>query len=319
MKRYLSDTSFKISTGFLLATLALLSILAFALQGELRQKLEDNSSKQVEASGNAIIAELVRQTSLVHSLAEGLGVVVNSIPFSDLLYHQLLPQLIDINNTNNLVAGGGIWPEPNELDPNKKRNSYFWGKNKSGELDFYDDYNLEGGKGYRNEEWYVPAKFLSKNSCYWSRSYIDPFSKEPMVTCTTPIHRNDKYIGASTIDMKLAGLHDFLLHQSKNLGGYVFLVDQNNKFISFPDNSYILKEDSSDLIDINELASRQPKFKYLAERLHKVSHETFSIAPGYEEQHQLMTDYFDFNSYQVSPKQAEVMASSILNPIQEKF
>lgn len=317
MKRYLSDTSFKISTGFLLATLSLLAILAFVLQGELRQKLEDNSSKQVEANGNAIIAELVRQTSLVHSLAKGLGVVVSSTPFSDRLYHQLLPQLIDINNTNSLVAGGGIWPEPNQLNPNKKRNSYFWGKNRLGILEFYNDYNLEDGKGYRNEEWYVPAKFLSSKSCYWSRSYIDPYSKEPMVTCTTPIHKDNNFIGASTIDMKLEGLDDLLLKQSENIGGYVFLVDQNNKFISFPSTDLILKQDRSDLININALASKQPKFEYLAERLHKISNDNFLIAPEYKKQHQDMASYFNLNSYQVSQQQAEIMASAILNPVQK--
>ncbi len=317
MKRYLSDTSFKISTGFLLATFALLSILAFVLQGELRQKLESDSSKRVEASGNAIVAELVRQTSLVHSLAESLAVVVNSIPFSDQTYHQLLPQIIDINNSNSLVAGGGIWPEPKQLDPNKERNSYFWGKNKNGSLDFYNDYNLEGGKGYRNEEWYVPAKFLDGESCYWSRSYIDPFSKEPMVTCTLPIHKDDKYIGASTIDMKLEGLHHFFQKQSEHIGGYVFLIDQNNKFISFPKSVSILKEDSPTLLNINEFTEKQPQFQDLAARLIDISEKTFITRNEFKKQHQSMSSYFNDNSYQVSPEQADVMASSIINPIKE--
>ncbi len=317
MKRYLSDTSFKISTGFLLATFALLSILALVLQGELRQKLESDSSKQVEANGNAIVAELVRQTSLVHSLAESLAVVVNSIPFSDKLYHQLLPQLIDINNSNSLVAGGGIWPEAKQLDPNKDKNSYFWGKNKDGTLDFYNDYNLDDGKGYRHEEWYVPAKFLADDSCYWSRSYIDPFSKEPMVTCTIPIHKNNQYIGASTIDMKLEGLHQFFQKQSENIGGYVFLVDQNNKFISFPQSGGILKDNNSALINITEFSLKQPQFEHLAERLLDLSQQTLVTPPKFDKQHQTMAAYLTNNSYQVSPQQADIMASSIINPIKE--
>jgi diguanylate cyclase (GGDEF)-like protein len=319
MKHYLSDTSFKISTGFLLATLTLLAIFAFVLQGELREKLESDSSKQVKASGNAIVAELVRQTSIVKSLAEGLGAVVNSTPYSDTLYHQLLPELIGINNSNALVAGGGIWPEPNTLDPDKERNSYFWGKNGKGQLDFYDDYNLENSNGYHNEEWYLPAKYLSRDSCYWSRSYIDPFSKEPMVTCTTPMLKNNQYIGATTIDMKLKGLHDFFQEQSKNLGGYVFLVDQNNNFIAFPKNEYIKKLDNSGLIDISELASKQPKFKKLADRLLKISQQTSKIQPKDIQQRKSMTAYFDANSYQISNTQAETMATAIINPLGDKL
>ena len=160
MKRYLSDTSFKISIGFLLATMTLLLILAAVLEGQLREKLERDSSKQVEASGNAIVSDLIRKTSLIHSLAESLTAAVKSIPYSDQTYHQLLPQLIDLNNANSLVAGGGIWPEPYQLDSSKEKNSYFWGKNTDGSLDFYNDYNLANGNGYHNEEWYLPAKYL---------------------------------------------------------------------------------------------------------------------------------------------------------------
>jgi diguanylate cyclase (GGDEF)-like protein len=319
MKRYLSDTSFKISIGFLSATMALLSILAFVLQSELREKLERDSSKQIEASGNAIVADLVRQTSLIHSLAESLGAAVTSLPYSNTSYHQLLPKLINSNSTNNLVAGGGIWPEPKALDPKKDRNSYFWGKSNEGQLKFYNDYNLEGGKGYRNEEWYVPAKFLTNNSCYWSRSYIDPFSKEPMVTCTMSMHKGDQYIGASTIDMKLEGLHQFFQQQSEKLGGYVFLVDQNNKFISFPNTEEILKDKEPGFININEFATRNPSFKHLANRLHELSEKTLKTLPEYNDQHQSMARYFRKNSYQVSDKQAEIMAAAIINPIKDNL
>lgn len=105
MKQYLSDTSFKISIGFIVATMTLLLTLAYVLQGELRQKLERDSSKQVEANGNAIVAELVRQTSLIHSLAESLTAAVISIPYSDATYRQVLPNLINIDISSNLVAG----------------------------------------------------------------------------------------------------------------------------------------------------------------------------------------------------------------------
>ena len=321
MKPYLSDTSFKISTAFVVATLTLLMILAYVLQGELRQRLEGDSSKRVEAHGNSIVAELVRQTSLVHSLAESLTAAVTSIPYEDASYHQLLPKLISIKKSADLVAGGGIWPEPNTLAPNKDRNSYFWGKNEQGELVFYDDYNLATGKGYRNEEWYVPAQFLDK-SCYWSRSYIDPFSKEAMVTCTLPIRKNGEYIGATTIDMNLKGLNTFFQQQSKKLGGYVFLVDQNNKFISFPQSekflSKSLKDESQPTVaNVSELAATQPKFMQLAEHLKNLSEKIYHTHPEFEHQHQAMATYFNDNSYQVTDQQAHIMASSILNHLDE--
>ena len=317
MKRYLSDTSFKISIGFLLATMTLLLILAGVLEGQLREKLERDSSKQVEASGNAIVSDLIRKTSLIHSLAESLTAAVKSIPYSDQTYHQLLPQLIDLNNANSLVAGGGIWPEPYQLDSSKEKNSYFWGKNTEGSLDFYNDYNLANGNGYHNEEWYLPAKYLADDSCYWSRSYVDPFSKEPMVTCTVPIHKDGQYMGASTIDMKLEGLNTYFSQQANELGGYVFLVDQNNKFISFPQIDSILKNKQSEFINVNELASQHPAFTYLADRLVKLAKKVFTIKPEHEIQRQKMAEYFKETGDQISGNQANIMASSIINPVKE--
>ena len=255
MKNILSDTRFKILACFLLATFALMALLGFVLESELRKNLEEETYKQMEANGNTIVSELIYQTGLVNTLAESLASSIDAIPYSESTYHQLLPKLIDIKNGNELIAGGGIWPEPDALTPNTIRGSFFWGKDKTGKLEFYNDYNLPTGNGYHNEEWYVPAKFLKPGRCYWSRSYTDPYSKEPMVTCTVPLLKNNLYIGATTIDMKLDGIQDFLSKKSSATGGYVFLVDQNNKFISFPDSSLIKQDDGVDNINTQTFAT----------------------------------------------------------------
>jgi diguanylate cyclase (GGDEF)-like protein len=315
MKRYLSDTSFKISTGFVLATITILAIFAYVLQGELREKLENDSFKEINASGNTIVAKLVQQTSLVKSLAQSIRAVASATPYSDELYHQLFPNLIGIDLSKAIIAGGGIWPEPNTLDINKQKNSYFWGKNDLGKFDFYNDYNLENGEGYHNKEWYVPAKYLTHDSCYWSQSYIDPFSKEPMVTCTVPILKQNQFTGAVTIDMKLEGLHELLKKQSKNIEGYVFLIDQNNKFITFPETQYIKKSDNTGLLDVSELASNHPVFQDLSDQLLKISENTTAISPNDYLLHQNMATYFNEQSYQVSNRQSSTMAAVIIDPM----
>lgn len=319
MKRYLSDTSFKISIGFLVATLTLLAIFSIVLQGELREKLESDSSKHVTGMGNAIVAELVHKTSLVKSLAENLAASVASVPYSDTLYHQLLPELISSSHTNGLVAGGGVWPEPYAVDPKRQRNSYFWGKDSKEKLVFYNDYNLPEGMGYHNEEWYVPARYLAPQTGYWSRSYTDPFSKQPMVTCTSPIYKQGQFIGAATIDMKLDGLQALLSNESKNIGGYSFLIDQNNKFITFPDNQYIEKSGHSDLLNITELASNQPVFSKLAKKLLAISKHTSKLPSEDALFHHSMAIYFDENSYQISSSQAKIIATSVINPLKDSL
>ena len=292
-----------------------MALLGFVLQGELRKKLEEESYKQVEANGNTIVAELIRQTAVVNTLAENLAASIDVLPFSETRYHQLLPRLINSSNAKALIAGGGIWPEPHALQEDTIRGSFFWGKNRQGKLTFYDDYNLAQGAGYHNEEWYVPARYLSPGRCYWSRSYTDPYSKEPMVTCTVAMMKDQQYIGASTIDMKLAGLQGFFETKAQAIGGYVFLVDQNNKFISYPDDTVIKQTDSLDNIDIEVLAIRQPAFKSMASHLGNLTAAARETDIETREKRSVMSSYFEKASYQVSKKQADIMAAAILDPM----
>ena len=64
--------------------------------------------------------------------------------------------------------------------------AFFWGREADGSLKYFDDYNDMNGPGYHNEEWYVPARFLKPKAVYWSKSYMDPYSYEPMVYLHCP-------------------------------------------------------------------------------------------------------------------------------------
>jgi len=313
MKKLIHSSNFKIVSSFLLATLALLALLGFVLQGELRRTLEQETQKQMVANGNTIISELNRQTTLINSLAWSLTSSTEALTYSTKIYRQLLPNLINSNIAEDLVAGGGIWPEPYTLDTKQERASLFWSKNPQGKLTFFDDYNLPEGRGYHHEAWYVPAQHLQPGNCYWSRSYTDPHSLVPMVTCTVVLQKNNAYIGAATIDMKLTGLQEFFREQSAAIGGYVYLVDQNNKFITFPETSYIKHSNGLDNITSAELGRTEAAFQAVAERLKDLSRQTLSERSKHPLQQVTAQDMAD-RSDQVSAQQSMVMAASLLNP-----
>jgi len=313
MNKLIHSSNFKIVTSFLLATLALLTLLGFVLQSELRWTLEQETQKQMVANGNTIISELNRQTTLINSLATSLASSIEALGYSPEIYQQLLPKLIDSNIAEDLVAGGGIWPEPYQLNTEQERASLFWGKNSQAELKFFDDYNQPEGRGYHHEEWYVPAQHLQPGNCYWSRSYTDPHSLVPMVTCTVAMQKHDAYIGAATIDMKLSGMQEFLNEQSAAIGGYVYLIDQNNKFITFPKTSYIKHSNGLDNITSAELGATQPTFHAIAERLKNLSKQTLSQRSQHLLQQSTAQDMAQ-RSDQVSSEQSLIMAAAILNP-----
>ena len=64
---------------------------------------------------------------------------------------------------------------------------------------------------------------------------MDPYSFEPMVTCTAPMYQDGVFSGVATIDLKLNGIGKIMSDLARETGGYAFVVDRNNNFICFPD------------------------------------------------------------------------------------
>jgi len=89
-------------------------------------------------------------------------------------------------------------------------------------LNYYDNYNDPKGSGYHHEEGDVPVLFQQPGEVYWSKSYMAPYSLQPMVTCTISMYRMGEFYGVSTIDLKLEGLGELLKAAAEEMQGYVF-------------------------------------------------------------------------------------------------
>lgn len=197
---------------------------------------------------NGLILQAQNQTRVMADLAQ----VVK--PDAD-EYQKLFGHIIIPPDMSNVVAGGGIWPEPFAFDPKVERRSFFWGVEPNGTLKFYDDYNNPQSPGYHNEHWYFPARYYPPAAAIWSRSYTDPYSLQPMVTCTVPVYKNNTFAGAATIDLKLDGLNQILVAASQSTGGYMFVVDRESRFVAFPRMNMVRSEqpDAEGLLQTNYL------------------------------------------------------------------
>ena len=140
---------------------------------------------------------------------------------------------------------------------------------------------LQPGNGYHHEEWYVPAEYVAKGSCYWSQSYMDPYSYQPMVTCTVAQWEQGQFNGVATVDLRLEGLEAFADDWRQKTGGYVFIVDRNNRFITYPDAAKVKrigKDDkggrTEEFITAAEFAAAEPLFKPLADALQLITTST---------------------------------------------
>lgn len=268
MKDIWRSFQFKIPAVFVISSLLIfLAIFAvFATIG--KTLLEKQAYKQVTLAAENIVAQLGTRIAFTESLAMSLANLGETLPKDIQNNKALIQHVLNAEGTEAFIAGGGIWPAPNQYDPLIERRSFFWGRDASGVLQYFDDYNNPQGPGYHHEEWYVPAKHLPAGKAFWSKSYMDPYSYQPMVTVTVPMFKNNDFYGVSTVDLKLEGLSAILQRAATAFGGYAFAVDRNGKFLSFPDEhqTKIFGKDThgrktEEFITVKKLAEKQSIFK----------------------------------------------------------
>jgi diguanylate cyclase (GGDEF)-like protein/PAS domain S-box-containing protein len=308
--------------GFAL-TLVILFFLVLEFVG--KPLLQEQAYKQVSQVGHTIIKDLENRIVVGKTLAVAMANAAESIPKTELSHKQIIPHILNYTGTENFIAGGGIWPEPFKFDPLLERRSFFWGRtDMDPELKYFDDYNDPSGMGYHNEEWYVPAMYNNDEEAFWSKSYMDPYSYQPMVTVTIPMFRDGKRYGVSTVDIKLDGLNEFMNNMSKKFGGYAFIVDRNGKFLSFPDKekAQVISIDSNnnkseEYIYINELGIKEPLFNPISERIRSNNKQIIELAKTSTLFDNNLAKQIDHGSYQIDLVEAELIAAIKTNPLKE--
>ncbi|MBA54604.1 MAG: hypothetical protein CMK89_09130 [Pseudomonadales bacterium] len=268
--------------------------------------------------GENIVTELSAQFMQAETLAKDIANLMETLPNDPELVRATIPKLLNLESMRGIIAGGGIWPEPFSFDDSTERASMFWGRTLDNKLKFYDEYNAADGPGYHNEEWYVPATFLDDGNAYWSRSYTDPYSLQPMVTCTVPIYKGLVLQGVATVDLKLEGLVSLVAERIGERRGYAFVIDRNNKFISFPDPAMVVtaRQDKTnkvftDFIYLDELANQLTSFRPIADKLNFLSHQSSTIVNRDADQIKEMAKRIAERSYQIDLQEARLIAHNL--------
>ena len=285
------------------------------------------SARLLEETGNTAITEIGRRSRQIGGLARSLALATEALPREPALVKRVIPHMISFHGDMD-VAGGGIWPEPGAFTPGVEKRSFFYGRESDGSLKYYDDYNH--GRGYHNDEWYPVVKYSQPGRCFWSKSYMDPYSYQPMVTCTVAMHSLEgshtkkKFWGVSTIDLKLEGLHEFMERIRKKTGGYVFLLDRNNRFLTFPDPNRV-KIVSTDehgqrtetFMDALTLAKSEPEFLPIARAVEDMNQDILERGRKSPDYDATIAARIDADSDQINRTEAESIATVIADPLRE--
>ncbi len=308
------------------ALLSVVIILVFyTLQHIAKPILIEEHKRRIEETGNKIIAELGKNASIAETLAATIANFGESSDKNPETYMKVVPLLLDLEESGNLIAGGGIWPEPFSFDVTRERRSFFWGRDKNGRLQYFDDYNNPEGGGYHREEWYVPARFSKEGKCFWSKSYLDPYSLQPMVTCSVAMKNGNKFDGVATVDIRLEGLRDFFEESAKDIGGYIFALDRNNRFITYPNGNKVLKEtrDSSgnvtkEFLSTAEFSLNNPLFKPLHNTLEELKQNALLTAARSPSFNQDIIIEINKGSDKIGMAEAKLISSILADPLKKK-
>ncbi|MUK62028.1 response regulator [Aliivibrio fischeri] len=176
------------------------SITYYVVEPPIRENLENNLNLRTQLLAREIEDPLNHSLSTLHALV---GVAVSGYSkdvLEDMIYSVF-------KESDEIIISGGIWPEPNTLEPSKQLASIFFSRDDEGKISFINDYNLPSNTPYQQESWYTSVSHEnSSHNISWSEVYIDPFTKQKMITASQPYFENNQFVGVATIDISLKGL-----------------------------------------------------------------------------------------------------------------
>lgn len=268
-KAFTTDTKWKNSltfkftiVQFVVATLIITSSIWLVFSTEKKHHM-DTQLNLSQNYGQAVIAQLQNILSKIDILANSLSVIGKTYRDQSKVIDELIPSLLTVENKTQLIAGGGIWPEPEAFLADNQFGSFFWARDKTDKFARINGYDSLSDPGYHQENWYQPVKYFQNSHTHWSESYVDPYTKEVMITASVPMRAEHQFIGVATVDVSLAGLDKYFTFSDQNplSRGYILALDGYNNLLSDPFDELAEKSQHSPLLGqpLHQLIARYPE------------------------------------------------------------
>ncbi|MDO6499634.1 hybrid sensor histidine kinase/response regulator [Photobacterium sanguinicancri] len=223
-----------------------------------------SAEQRVAAESEAVGQSIVQLGAKIEIAALSLSNAVETIESPDVL-DGFFQNLLTSPAIGKFIAGGGIWPDAYNGD-RKLLNSLFYTKNSTGSVERIDSYNNHLSAPYYAAEWFAPARWLTAGDAYWSQSYTDPYTAEPMVTCTVPYFSEGEFAGVVTLDIRVKALNTYLVEQGQQQGVYFSLLDRSGRFLAYPEPDRVMDTttEAPSYILSHEYSENEPSFMPIA-------------------------------------------------------
>lgn len=272
-----------------LAFLLITSMVNWVIETYAKPRVAAMTSESIEGMGNEIINSIMASINRVDGLAHAASTISGGLPKEASIYQDTFGNLM--NQADKSIVGGGVWFDPNMYQPGQERQAFVWARDNAGIMQRTDRYITKdnGLTPYYRDWWYIPALYARHDHCVWSRAYVDPTTNSPMMTCAKALYnsRNQAFDGVVSFNLILDNLDAAMQAWRQKIGGYVFLIDLDNHFLTFPDKSVITYESSAnrqgEMLSVEAFAKAQPRFAPIAERLTTINDDLLDKAIATDE------------------------------------
>ncbi len=268
---------------FLLFLIIIVSSTAWIMFNIFKQDRIDDRLNYIQELSNTTVSDINQKITIVQNLAITIADISESVKDREQL-RTLIPHLLNHPEKKSIITGGGIWYEP-ESFISKNLESYSWIRQADDELKFIPQPKITPKKPFHRQAWYAPAVFLPQHRTYWTPSFIDPSTKEAMISCVAPMYKNGIVIGAVSVEFRLQSIKKLIKEVKHFEDGYFFTLDSNNHFITWPkenqttrvvkDNHGIKRTTS---ITLNELIKSEPMLNPVSQEITKFENHKLTTA-----------------------------------------
>ncbi|KEY42480.1 methyl-accepting chemotaxis protein [Pantoea agglomerans] len=207
---------------------ALLLVTVWVINQFVAPQLVDSESRlvryQVDSLASGIVEQMNRVQAQQRAITEAASVMESAT------IDTLLPTLVNQYQDSN-VFGGGIWPLPNRRDPAKEKDSSFFARNASNELQVNTYWNSDAADKYWEQPWYKDGMAAPKGQCAWAKAYQDAASPQPRTNCAMAIYKNGTAWGVATIDVTLGFFNQLAKQMGETIQGNVLIVEADGKIV----------------------------------------------------------------------------------------
>lgn len=344
--------------GLVLLFALTLALVYWVIDQRAKPEVAKLTSETIIETGNEAVNGITARVNQIDGMAVAASRLTGSLPKDATIINNSFGNLMA--NVDDRIVGGGVWYDPTMFQAEVDERAFVWSRDTNGKMipnpryqsinpvyantasaaatpsaNRPDSSSNKLAAPYHRDWWYVPVMYANHDHCVWSRAYIHPQSKQSMMTCAKAIFnaKTNGFEGVVSFDVLLSQLQQIAQDWQKKTGGYVFYVDMDNNFLTFPDINRVkhitANNPQGEMMDAATFAQANPQFQPIADSLDKINQRIINKAKQVDNGKFEMaanTILSGTNLQRTTPNEAQIIAAMLLtegnttiNPSQNHF